>query len=184
MRLLKQAAMFAAVILSLGLMVVAILPVAAFAQDAATPAVTVQWGDWAANALLLVLTVAVGSVGTVLTWGLRFLPAALRAFITQNLIKQVEQLLTRALQHAINAVAEELRGKAFTIDVKNRLIALALQFALDNAPAKLIEWMGGEAGIRQKIEARLPWQVVTDAPLPVPAGTMMQNGDILIGRAK
>ena len=180
MRLLKQAEMLAALMF---LAVPILAPIAAYAQEAAQTTVTAEWGDWAANALLLVSTIMVGSVGAVLTWGLRFLPSALRGFITQSLIKQVEQLLTRALQHAINSVAEELRGKAFTIDVKNRLIALALQFALDNAPAKLIEWMGGEAGIRQKIEARLPWQVVSDAPLPVPAGTVMPNGDVLIGRA-
>lgn len=179
MRLLKQAAFVAALMF---LAVPILAPVAALAQDAATSTVTAEWGDWAANALLLVSTIVVGSVGAVLTWALRFLPAALRGIITQNLIKQVEQLLVRALQHSINMVAEQLRGRELTIDVKNQVVAAALQYALDNAPAKLIEWMGGEAGIRQKIEARLPWQVVSEAPLPVPAGTVMPNGDTLVGR--
>src|SRR5688500_15266622 len=127
MRLLKQAAIFAALFLFV------FSASRAFAQagaDAIDTSVEVPWGDWLGQTLSYAAMIAVTGVGTILAWALRFLPATLRAYVTQQLIKQVEQLLQRAIQHAVNTVAEQLRGRELSVDVKNQIVAGALQYAL------------------------------------------------------
>src|SRR5690606_8164895 len=105
-----------------------------------------------------------------LAWAMRLLPATPRAYINEQMVKQVEQLLNRAVQHGVNTAAANLRGREISIDVKHEVLEDALTYAIQHGPAKLIVWMGGEEAIREKIEARLPWAVAGTTPLKPPLG--------------
>lgn len=60
-----------------------------------------------------------------------------------------------AVNYGLNAVAGATKGKTLSIDVGNQVVTQALGYAVDNGPGKLIGWLGGEEGIRDKILARL-----------------------------
>ncbi|UYN98345.1 MAG: hypothetical protein KIT02_10240 [Devosia sp.] len=175
MRLLKQAAIFAALFLGLPSLIVALAPVSAFAQDGTT--VSLPWGDWLGDILTLLGTVLATAIGALLTWALSFVPATLRAYITDQMIKQVEQLLARAIGHGVNVAAGALEGKELTFDLRHQILADALRYAVEHGPAKLIAWMGGEAGIIEKIEARLPWRITAqDLTDPLARNAILKPG--------
>src|SRR5690606_21833804 len=92
-------------------------------------------------------TLIVTAIGAMLAWAMRLLPATLRAYINEQMIKQVEQLLARAVQHGINAAAANLRGRELSVDVKHEVLEDALTYAVQHGPAKLIAWMGGKDAI-------------------------------------
>lgn len=91
--------------------------------------------------------------------------AILVAFAARNLPKWVgdllvtmkaEQLLTRAAEYGINATRGAVKGKALEVQVGNAAIASAAQYAIDNGPKWLIDWLGGPEAIRDKMIARIP----------------------------
>lgn len=68
---------------------------------------------------------------------------------------RVEQLLARAADYALNEVRGAMKGKALNFDVRNKVLAEALRFAVRNAPG-LIKSMGGEQAAMDKLKARVP----------------------------
>ncbi len=139
-------------LLPVAALIVLALTIPAFADTV----VTVPYGDWL-SAILHEATAILGTVLlAVLTWLSTKLPPAVQAYITAERIKQVEQVLSKAITFAVNRVDTIVKGQTISIDVKSELVETALQFVIDHAPAKLIQWMGGEEAIREKIIARLP----------------------------
>lgn len=125
----------------------------AFAADTA---VTVPWGDWIASAASHSAEILV-MIGL---WMLRRLPGQVVAVLQ---MVRADQLLERAVDYGINAVAGAARGRSLTVDVGSEVAAQALRYAIDNGPGWLVSWMGGEEGVRQKIIARL--ELVSDASM-------------------
>lgn len=127
-----------------------------FTLPAFAAEVVIPWGDWLGGILGLVAMIA-GTIASVLVaWALKFLPATLRAYIDQQRIAQVEQLLQAAITYGVNTVSGATMDKTLNIEVGNAVLAEAIQYAIDHGPAWLINWMGGEDGIRDKIISRLP----------------------------
>lgn len=113
-----------------------------------TGKVTWAWGatvtEWAqAVAWLLV------SAGML---ALRKLPANLVAVFGNA---RVELLLNNAVNYGLNAVAGAVKDKKLEVNVGNEVLAQALQYAVDNAPAWLQTWAGGPEGLAKKIWSRL-----------------------------
>ncbi len=134
-----------------------------FAAHAAT--VSIPVGDWTVGAL--------GFVSTFVGAGIIWLLSKIGTPWAQKLrTDAAEQLLGRAVSYGINATAGAVAGKAVTVEVGNTVVATALNYAIEYGPARLIGWLGGEAGIRDKILARLT--VPEDAAIVdgaiVPAG--------------
>ena len=73
-------------------------------------------------------------------------------------IMRLDQLLVRSIKAEWDKFVDEkqLKGKSLTIDLKNEFIANTVRAVMEWGPKALINWAGGEAGIRQKIRARLP----------------------------
>lgn len=130
-------------------------------------AVSIPWGNWIAETLTGGVSVlALAIMGIVI----KFLPSSLSAWLTSQRIAQVEQLLERALGFAAQNIGVAVKGKVITLDVKNELIQKALQYAIDNGPKKLIEWMGGTPGVTAKLIARIPTSPSVAAVVMTPAG--------------
>lgn len=68
---------------------------------------------------------------------------------------RVELLLRNAINYGINAVAGAVKDKTLEVRVGNEVLAKALQYAVDNAPAWLQQWAGGPEGLAKKIWGRL-----------------------------
>lgn len=102
-------------------------------------------GDLITNyAMPLLLTVAAGFVAT--------LPGYAKVLVGTFL---TEQNMRRAIQYALNQVAGAAAGKQLSIDVGNRVIAVAAQYFVDSVPAWLTRWLGGEAAIPDKVLSRI-----------------------------
>lgn len=133
-----------------------LLPVAAYAQTTVTAvppgtAVVVPVGNWV-DALVPQIEAGLGLViAAIVTWALRSVPAA---WMNQALRDQVDQVLLSALNYGFNSLDDALKGKEITIDVKNAILAQALQYVIDHAPPFLIKWMGGPDAIMEKLVAR------------------------------
>jgi hypothetical protein len=143
--------------LAAALFVVA-MPILAIAADTApetvaqatseSTKVTWAWGatvsQWA-QALAWVLA----SAGMLL---LNKLPANIVAVFGNA---RVELLMNNAINYGLNAVAGAVKGKTLDVDVGNKVLAQALQYAVDNAPGWLQTWAGGPEGLAKKIWSRL-----------------------------
>lgn len=125
----------------------------AFAADTA---VSVPWGNWVSEILSQLMLAAGTIIAFVLAWAVRYVPAALRGYADKQRIAQVEQLLERALGWGVGSVKGAVEGKSLSVDVGSKVVAEALQYAVDNGPGWLIGWMGGIDGVREKLLARLP----------------------------
>jgi hypothetical protein len=136
--------------LAAAIVAVFLMPLAALAQiaDAAPSTVEIPWGDWIADSASSLAMVAIAIVG----WALRKLPAAWLSIIKTA---QVEQLLNKAIDAGIARVAGAARGQKLTIDVANKVLAEALQYAVRNGAGALVAWAGGVDGLRDKIISRL-----------------------------
>jgi hypothetical protein len=136
----------------------AVVPVAHAADGGA---VTVPWGDWAAEVLIVTAGLLIGWVG-------RAVPAAVRQWAGKLLGDRVDQLLERAIQYGINAVAGAVRGKTLSLDTGLDVANQALNYAVRQAP-KLVDEIGVGA-LRDKILARLDLDeaasIVRTRPLP------------------
>jgi len=124
-----------------------VVSTAALAADSST-SVTIPWGDWVSQAAGFLASIA----ATVIAWAVRKLPARYSALMQMT---QAEQLLEKAVGYGLNAVAGASKGKTLSIDVGNAVVQQAATYVIANGPAWLISWLGGEAGIAQKIVARL-----------------------------
>lgn len=133
------------------------------AAQAVTVAATVQpgtvvvpYGNWLEEALPIVGQIVAYVIMLVLLWALRLVPASLRAFITAERVRQVEQLIARGVDYGLNAVAGAAKGKTLDVHVGSQVVAEAGQYVINHGPDKLIDWMGGPDAIKEKIIARIP----------------------------
>lgn len=111
--------------------------------------VNIPWGDWFYEGASAIITF----LGLAIAWGLRHLPARLVA-LAQTL--QVEQLLRNAVEFGINRTAGAVKGEALSVPVANKVLEQALEYAVKYAPGWLLNWVGGEEGVKDKLIARIP----------------------------
>jgi hypothetical protein len=111
--------------------------------------VNIPWGDWFYEGASAIITV----LGMAIAWGLRHLPARLVA-LAQTL--QVEQLLRNAVEFGINRTAGAVKGQALPVPIANKVLEQALEYAVKYAPGWLLNWVGGEEGVKDKLIARIP----------------------------
>ncbi|KQQ11897.1 hypothetical protein ASF53_14560 [Methylobacterium sp. Leaf123] len=128
-------------------------PAHAAALPVVDAALVLPWGD-AVVALVqglsaLLTPVLVAAFAAVLA---RF-GGPLRLLVTEAL---VERLVRNATDYALNAVAGAVRGRRLTVSVGSAVIARAVQRALDQAPAWLIQAAGGGEGVAEKVFRSLP----------------------------
>ena len=146
-------------------------------QAAPDTSISVPLGNWAADALTFIGSVILAVMGGVLTWVLTLIPSTLRAYIKDQQIKQVEQLLARAVEYGINAVSGAVKGQHLDVDIGSAVVAQAAQYAIDHGPEKLIAWLGGPDRIKEMVLARIPLEQAAAAdevlakspPVAVPA---------------
>lgn len=147
--------------LCLGLLVLALVfnltPV--FAADATS--VVVPIGDWVQATLPLLGWL----MAAVATWVLSHVPAIFKT-------AQVEQLLAKAIEYALNVVAGASKDKVLSADVGNAVIAQALNYATTYGPSWVLKYLGGEQGLRDRIIARL--DLHPDVSLIPHGSTLMQ----------
>jgi len=126
---------------------------AAAAMLIAAPAlaadVSVPWGDWLAGALAYVRDAVIAVVVALIGLLAKQLSPAIRDVL---LAAKIEQLLTRAADYGIAAVAGAVKGKTMDVKIANEVIAEAMNYAIANAPD-----LAGRLGdtLRPKIVARL-----------------------------
>lgn len=118
----------------------------AFAQAASDTNVSLPWGDAAAEAVTIAGSAAWLLIAGVLT---RFAGPVMVGFRITGL----DQLLEKTLKGVFEKYADELRGKALTVDLKNAMVAEAARLAIEQGSKSLIKWAGAET-IQQKILAR------------------------------
>lgn len=128
------------------ILLVALSTCPALAQTAT--AVSIPYGDWIAQAA----TIGVSIAGSVIAWGMRQLPARYVALVQAT---HADKILEEAVCFALNAVPGATKGKVLTVDVGNPVLQQAVTYVISNAPGWLVTWLGGEAGIAQRIVARL-----------------------------
>jgi hypothetical protein len=132
----------------LGLIWVSCAVAHAQASAAGSTSVSLPIGDWLADAAAFIGAIA----AAVVAWLLRKLPASVQQVLTTM---QAEQLLGKAIDYALNAVAGAEKGKTLDVKVGSAVVASAVQYVVDHGPTWLIAWLGGAAAIEQKIIARL-----------------------------
>jgi hypothetical protein len=109
-----------------------IIAVHAFAADQVTTTTSVPWGDWIAALLSHTETLIIAVLGVVATWAIAKLPASLGPIVHALL---TEQVLNRAVDYGIGAVAGAVKGKTADLQTTNAVLAQAEAFAVHNAPA-------------------------------------------------
>jgi hypothetical protein len=146
-----------------------LMPSLAFAQE--TGGVVIPVGDWAQALLLTMLSVVTPAVA----WALRGLPKHVRWILAAA---RIEQLLTNALQDAINRTAGAVAGKTYTLDTGIDLANKALAYAVTHAPTLVREF--GLDDLWGKILARIPF----DEDVAVPADVQPRARSLLARAAK
>lgn len=127
-----------------------------------TPTIVIPWGDWVHAAITQVIIPVMGVVIMgIITWVASLLPAGIRVWINKKNTDAVEQLLERAIESGLNKVAGAAKHQQLTVDVASPVLAAAGQYAIDKAPGKLVDFMGGAAGVQEAILARLPLSAET-----------------------
>lgn len=134
--------------LFLAALALALLSGLAVAGPVADTTVSLPIGDWlvASTGFLQWL------VPLLVIWVFRFLPGSIAGVLKTA---QVDQLLARAVDYGLNAVVGAVKGKVLNADVGEEVIAQALTYVTTFGPKWLLSWLGGEAGIRARIIARL-----------------------------
>jgi hypothetical protein len=118
----------------------------------ATDTVVVPYGAWLQQVLGLARDTALVAVPIILGWASRSLPGYAAFWLKTKI---AEQWLARAIIGAHNSVSGAVQGKTLSVDVGNAVLAHAVQDMLDNAPAWLINFLGGVDGIKRAILRRL-----------------------------
>ncbi|TAN09874.1 MAG: hypothetical protein EPN45_07220 [Rhizobiaceae bacterium] len=130
---------------------VGLFSLAAYAQTVATApttSVSLPIGDWLADLAAFIGAIAAAAIA----WVLSKLPASIQPILRTM---QAEQLLGKAIDYALNAVAGAEKGKTLDVKVGSSVVATAAQYVVDHGPAWLVEWLGGLPAIEQKVIARL-----------------------------
>jgi hypothetical protein len=117
---------------------------------------------WAYGAAIGQYASAIGSIAfALLMFAMRQLPAQVYSVLVAA---RADQILRKAVDYGVNAVAGATRDKTLNVDVGNAVLAHAVQYVLDNAPGWLQSWMGGPDQIVKKIFARLDLDAAASAP--------------------
>ncbi|KQT08537.1 hypothetical protein ASG40_11710 [Methylobacterium sp. Leaf399] len=100
----------------------------------------------------IMLTAIIPAVGAYLIAALRKTYPWAALFLTQ---RRVEQMANAVTEYAINAVPGAVKDGKLSINVGSEVIAKAIQYAVDAAPAKAIEAAGGESGLAKIVFRKL-----------------------------
>lgn len=147
MRYFILAALAAAVALCLFYPAAAAFAATAVLADGST-IVTIPWGDLVAGILPAAQILFMGG----LLWVLSHFAPSLYAILRTA---QVEQLMNRALDFAVNAVAGATKGKTLEIDTGNEVLKNALTYVLAHGGGWLQEFAGTPIELAEKLYARL-----------------------------
>jgi len=148
MRELYRLALLTAAFVVVVMLTLPLLAQTATPVPAPTTVVTVPYGAWISQAAETVIAVLMALV----VWGARFLPEQVVAILKTA---RAEQLLQRAITYAVNTTVEAAHDKVLTFDVANAVVARAVNYATAHGAPAVVEWLGGDAKIRDKIVARL-----------------------------
>lgn len=110
-------------------------------------------GTWIDQVLAAVQSSLAVLITGLVAWAFRKLPKTV-VDILRTL--QAEQILMRAAEYGISVTRGAAKGKTLDVNVGSEAVAHAVQYAVDNGPRWLIDWLGGETAIRDKIIARIP----------------------------
>lgn len=121
-----------------------LLPAVGFAADDTK----VNLSPFIANVVWPLLSALVLALGA---WGVQKISARLGIQNNQALANTVEQALTNGLALAQSKVGDV----ALTVDVKNKIVARAAQYALDHVPEAMDKLGIGKEALLEKLEARL-----------------------------
>lgn len=127
---------------------VALLMLTSTALAQTTTVVTVPYGEWLGMSRDLLLTGA----GLAFAWFSRFLPGYAVLLIKTM---QVDQILAKAIDYALNQVAGASRDKALSFDVGNAVVASAINYVTQHAGAWFMDFVGGHEMLKKKIQARV-----------------------------
>lgn len=149
LHLAPRYALALALLITLAILCLILQPAAALAQEAADATrVEVPIGLWIDHSAGIVASIVMAAFA----WLLRRLPGNIVAIIQTM---RADQLLEKAINYGVNAVADATRDKTLSVNVGNAVVAQAAQYAVNRGPGALVNWMGGEAAIKQMIIARL-----------------------------
>lgn len=121
----------------------------ALAVPAHAADVVIPWGDWLGLALTYLREIVIAAVSAVFLWLIRRLPTQIAELITAM---RLEQLLARATDYAIAAVAGAAKDKTMSVQITNQVIAEAVSYAVRSAPSLADKFADS---LRAKILARL-----------------------------
>lgn len=136
-----RGALAAALAVAPVLLLVALWATSAPAAEAPT-VVTVPVGDWLAQGVTWLGSVALAVASWVVA---RWVPLWARQYLT-------DRVLANAIDYALASVAGAARGRTLTLPIANAVLAEAVSYAVENAPA-LADQLGDT--LRQKLIARL-----------------------------
>lgn len=118
------------------------------AADGTASAVILPWGDTLVGAAQAITSVLLPVAIAAATAAVARAAGPLRFLVTNTL---VERLVRNVGDYALNAVSGAVKGRTLTVAVGSVVIARAVQRALDQAPAWLIEAAGGPEGLAAKV---------------------------------
>lgn len=112
-------------------------------------------GDWVVGIAGFLRDILVPALMGMLVWVARIVSPALGTWMASQRTAAVEQLLQRAVDYGINAVAGAAKGQQLTVPVGSEVLAHALGYAIQQGPTKLVTWVGGADALRDMILARM-----------------------------
>lgn len=122
--------------------------------------VVVPVGNWISE----ILTGGAALIGSLalaaFAWFLRLIPKAVADALR---VAQVEQIIQRGVDYGIGAVAGAAKDKSLSVDVGSKVLAEALNYIVQQAPAWFLKFVGGPEALRQMILARLNLTSTADA---------------------
>jgi hypothetical protein len=120
----------------------------AFAQAvsdlAANNTVILPYGSWIVGLANVATSVLVPALSAVLIGAVTKVYPWAALFLTQ---KRVEQMANAVTEYGLNAVPGAVKEGKLSINVGSQVIAKAVQYAVNAAPAKALEAAGGQAGL-------------------------------------
>ncbi|MCC0808426.1 hypothetical protein FPV16_19790 [Methylobacterium sp. W2] len=117
-----------------------------------TTAVILPYGEWLLAAANLFTAVIVPVLGGFLIQAVTKVYPWAALFLTQ---KRVEQMANAVTEYAVNAVPGAVKEGKLSIPVGSAVIAKAIQYGINNAPAKAMEAAGGPQGLAKIVFRKL-----------------------------
>lgn len=112
--------------------------------------VTIPWGDWVSQ-IIEIFAVALGAF---VVWVFkRFVDTLGPQFKAVLMMIRAEQLIGRAVDHAVQEVAGAARGQMLNVEIANPVLHKAVEYAKKSG-GDIVDWLG-ESDLPDKILARL-----------------------------